>query len=75
MTPKEVKIDYPLEDRIKALNDNKLVKTINSLEAFECNPNGCAHCILFTGEVIHGCTCLLASLIEERDQRRIAFYR
>lgn len=75
MTAQEVKADYPLEDRIKALTDNQLVKTINSLENFECNPHGCAHCVLFTGEVIHGCTCLLASMIEERDHRRIALYR
>lgn len=75
MAPQEVKIDYPLEDRIKALNDNQLVKTINALEAFECHNDGCSHCILFTGEIIHGCTCLLASMIEERDHRRIALYR
>ena len=74
MNENSVSSDYSLAERISALNDNELVKAINSLSAFECNNHGCAHCVLYTGEVIHGCTCLLASMIEERDRRRIAYY-
>ena len=71
--PNTVESGFSLAERIHNMNNNYLVKSIESIHNFQCHPQGCEYCILSTGEVINGCTCILAAMLMERTNRGIDY--